>query len=262
MMNVMELIHIIILSVVEGITEFLPVSSTGHLILASKLLGIPATDFTKSFDIFIQLGAIMAVVSLYFRRVLAEPKIIKPIVIAFLPTGILGILLYKTIKTHLLNNDMVVIAALAGIGLLLIMLEWYWRKHPQKNTATLITLPVKTLVTIGLFQSLSMIPGVSRAGATIVGGMLYGLSRKDAVELSFLLAVPTMAAAVGLDLLKSAHAFSPVQIGILVIGFVLSWITAFVVIKAFIRYITRSTFTGFGIYRIIAALLYWAIVTL
>ena len=262
MMNVMELIHIIILSIVEGVTEFLPVSSTGHLILASKLLKITETDFTKSFDIFIQLGAIMAVVSLYFTRVIKEPKIIKPILLAFIPTGILGVLLYKTIKTHLLGNDMVVVVALAVVGAILIGLEWYWGKYPKKNTATLATLPFKSLIAIGLFQSFSMVPGVSRAGATIVGGMLSGLNRKDAVELSFLLAVPTMAAAVGLDLLKSAHTFTSGQIGILALGFILSWITAYIVIKGFIRYVTHSTFTGFGIYRIIAALLYWAIVTL
>lgn len=262
MMNVMEIIHVVFLSVIEGITEFLPISSTGHLILASKLLGIPATDFTKSFDIFIQLGAIMAVVSLYFRRVLAEPKIIKPILIAFLPTGILGVLLYKTIKTYLLNNDMVVVAALAGVGLLLIGIEWYWKKYPQKNTKTLLALPVKTLIAIGLFQSFSMIPGVSRAGATIVGGMLSGLSRKDAVELSFLLAVPTMAAATGLDLIKSAHTFTPGELGILALGFVLSWITAFIVIKGFIKFVTTSTFTGFGIYRVAVAVLYWVIIAL
>lgn len=262
MMNVMEIIHVVFLSVIEGITEFLPISSTGHLILASKLLGIPTTEFTKSFDIFIQLGAIMAVVSLYFRRVLSEPKIIKPIIIAFIPTGILGVLLYKTIKTYLLNNDMVVVAALAGVGLILIGLEWYWKSHPQKHTATLTTLSVKTLITIGLFQSFSMIPGVSRAGATIVGGMLSGLSRKDAVELSFLLAVPTMAAATGLDLLKNAHAFTPGELVMLATGFVVSWITAFIVIKGFIRFVTTSTFTGFGIYRIIVAGLYWTIISL
>lgn len=258
----MTTIQIIILSVIEGITEFLPVSSTGHLILASKLLGITATEFTKSFDIFIQLGAIMAVVSLYFRRVLAEPKIIKPIIMAFIPTGILGVLLYKTIKTYLLNNDMVVVAALAGVGLILIGLEWYWRRNPQKHTTTLTTLPVKTLITIGLFQAFSMVPGVSRAGATIVGGMLSGLSRKDAVELSFLLAVPTMAAATGLDLVKNAHTFTLSELGILAAGFILSWITAFVVIKGFIRFVTTSTFTGFGVYRIIIAAAYWMIVSL
>lgn len=258
----MNIFHTIILSLIEGITEFLPVSSTGHLILASKLLGIPATEFTKSFDIFIQLGAIMAVVSLYFRRILSEPKIIKPVLIAFIPTGILGLLLYKTIKAHLLNNDMVVVAALAGVGLILIGLEWYWKMHPQKHTATLTTLSVKTLITIGLSQSISMMPGVSRAGATIVGGMLSGLSRKDAVELSFLLAVPTMAAATGLDLVKNAHAFTSTEIGILATGFVLSWITAIVVIKGFMRFVTTSTFTGFGVYRIIIAAVYWMIISL
>lgn len=256
----MNLVHTVVLSIIEGITEFLPVSSTGHLILASKLLHIPESDFTKSFEIFIQLGAIMAVVSLYFKRVVKDPAFIRPIIIAFLPTGILGVLFYKLIKTYLLGSDMVVVSMLISIGALLILLERHWSLHPRPApTKTLLTLDTKTLLTIGLFQSCSMVPGVSRAAATIVGGMMSGLSRKDAVEFSFLLAVPTMAAATGLDLVKSAHAFTTSQIMLLALGFAISWMTALVVIKLFIRFVTRVTFTGFGVYRIIAGMLYWLI---
>ncbi len=257
----MNIFHVFVLSIIEGVTEFLPVSSTGHLILAAKLLAIPESDFSKSFDIFIQLGAIMAVVSLYFARIRKEPMIIKPILIAFLPTGILGIVFYKIIKSYLFGNDTVVVLMLAGVGALLIGLEWYWKKHPAKTHATIMTLRTKDLLTIGLFQSMSMIPGVSRAASTIVGGMLSGLHRKEAVEFSFLLAVPTMAAATGLDLLKSAHTFTPNEIALLSMGFILSWAIAFLVIKTFIRVVANATFVGFGYYRIAIALLYWLIVT-
>ncbi len=258
----MDIFHAIILSVVEGVTEFLPVSSTGHLILASKLLHISETEFGKSFEIFIQLGAIMAVVSLYLKRILAEPGLVRPVIIAFLPTGVLGVLLYKLIKTYLLANDMVVVTSLVGVGLLLILLEKYWASHPAPATKTITTLDTKTLLVIGLFQSCSMIPGVSRAAATIVGGMVSGLRRKDAVEFSFFLAVPTMAAATGLDLIKSAHSFTTSEFGLLGVGFVVSWITALFIIRAFIGFVTRATFTGFGIYRIVAGLLYWTAISL
>lgn len=258
----MNAIHVVILSIIEGITEFLPVSSTGHLILATKLLHVPASEFSKSFDIFIQLGAIMAVVSLYFSRIRKEPMLIKPIFIAFLPTGILGVIFYKIIKSYLFGNDMLVVYMLAGVGALLIGLERYWAKHPTTKHATIMTLPTKDLLSIGLFQSFSMIPGVSRAASTIVGGMLMGLNRKEAVEFSFLLAVPTMAAATVLDLLKSAHSFTQNELMLLAAGFVISWIVAFLVIKTFIRVVTNATFVGFGYYRIAIALLYWIIVSL
>ena len=257
----MNIIHTIILAAIEGITEFLPVSSTGHLILVSKMLQIPESDFVKSFEIFIQLGAIMAVVSLYMKRLIKEPGLLRPTVIAFIPTGLLGVLFYKLIKTYLLSNDIVVVAALIVVGAVLIALERYWAAHPAGSSKTILTLNTKSLLTIGLFQSLSMVPGVSRSAATIVGGMLSGLKRKDAVEFSFFLAVPTMAAATGLDLLKSARSFTLPEISTLMLGFVISWITALFVIKAFIRFVAHATFTNFGIYRILAGLFYWVMMT-
>lgn len=256
----MSIFHVIILAIIEGITEFLPISSTGHLILASKLLHIPASNFVKSFEIFIQLGAIMAVVSLYLNRVIKNSKLIKNICIAFLPTGIFGLLLYKVVKTYLLSNDIVVVITLASIGAILILLEWFFRKHPPKESTSIQNSPAPKLLSIGVFQSLSMIPGVSRSGATIVGGMLTGLSRKEAIEFSFLLAVPTMVAATGLDLLQSSSSFSINEYGLLALGFVIAWITAVIVVKAFITYVSQVSFTGFGIYRIVIALLYWVFV--
>lgn len=250
----------IILSVIEGITEFLPISSTGHLILATKLLHITESEFTKSFEIFIQLGAIMAVVSLYFKKIIQTPKILVPITIAFVPTAILGFIFYKTIKTYLLGNDMVVVSALSSVGLLLIIFEYFWNKSVKKATKSLASLTPREAICIGLSQSFSMIPGVSRAAATIVGGMIVGLSRKDAVEFSFLLAVPTMAAATGLDLVKSAYVFTTNELLILAIGFIVSWVAALIVIKAFVRFVKRATFVGFGVYRIAIAILYGLIV--
>ncbi len=252
----MSLFQAVLLSLIEGITEFLPVSSTGHLILASKLLSIPETEFVKSFEIFIQLGAIMAVVSLYIKKIIQAPNTLVPIVIAFAPTAVLGFIFYKIIKTYLFGNDIVVIAALGGVGLLLILLERYWKHRPQKTTRTFASLTPRESLFIGLSQSASMIPGVSRAAATIVGGMTVGLTRKEAVEFSFLLAVPTMAAATGLDLVKSARSFTSQEFLLLLLGFIVSWITALFVIKAFVRFVANATFTGFGIYRIAVAIIY------
>jgi len=261
MMFGMSIVATLLLSVLEGVTEFLPVSSTGHLILASRLLGIPATDFTKSFEIFIQLGAMMAVISLYWQRMVQQPQLFKPILIAFVPTGCLGLVLYGVIKTYLLGNDAVVAIALASVGALMILLEHYWRRHPRSATTSPPSLSVSRALAIGVFQSVSMVPGVSRAAATIIGGMATGLSRKDAVEFSFLLAVPTMAAATGLDLIKSAHAFSTDTFVLLGLGFIVSWITARMVMKAFVRLITHATLAGFGIYRIALAVLYWMLIS-
>ncbi len=256
----MNILQAIILSVVEGITEFLPVSSTGHLILVTKLLGIAETEFVKSFEIFIQLGAIMAVVSLYWQLIVKKPQLIKPLLIAFIPTGILGLVFYKIVKTYLLGNDVLVVVTLAGIGLVLIALEYYWKSHPPKSDKTSLTLSPMKLITIGLFQSLAMVPGVSRSASTIIGGMFMGLSRTDAVEFSFLLAVPTMAAATGLDLVKSVHTLTHGNLLILAVGFIVSWIVAAIVIRAFLNFVKHATFTGFGIYRVLAAAVYWLMI--
>ena len=256
----MNIVHAIILSTVEGVSEFLPISSTGHLVLVGKLLGIQNSEFTKSFEIFIQLGAIMAVATLYWKRIIEKPAIIKPLLIAFLPTGILGIFLYKTIKA-LFTADILVVTMLAGIGLMLILLEKYWKQHPTNTKHSIMTLSNKQLITIGLFQSVSMIPGVSRAAATIVGGMFMGLSRVEAVEFSFLLAVPTMAAATGLDLLNNFHVISQSgNLFLLGLGFIISWVVALYVMKAFVAWVQHATFISFGVYRICVAFLYLLIV--
>jgi len=240
-----------ILGIVEGFTEFLPISSTAHLILASDLLRIAQSDFTKTFEIVIQGGAILAVVALYWHRFL-EWESLKKIVAAFIPTGILGLALYKVVKTYLLGDTAVVLWSLAAGGVALILFE---KLFAEKDTvANIKDITYKQAVGIGLFQSIAMVPGVSRSAATIVGGMILGIRRELIVEFSFLLAVPTMLAATGLDLVKSAHSFSASQFGVLAIGFAVSFVTAIVGIKFLLGYVRHHTFTAFGVYRILLVL--------
>jgi undecaprenyl-diphosphatase len=252
----MNFFHAIVLGIVEGITEFLPISSTGHLILASKILHLSSTDFLKSFEITIQLGAILAVVVLYWRSFFVRFEILKKVIVAFLPTAVLGLIFYKIIKQFLLGNEQVVLWALFLGGVFLIVFELFYR---EKNNAVddVANISWGQAVLIGLFQSIAVIPGVSRAAATIVGGLILGLKRKTIVEFSFLLAVPTMAAATGLDLIKSAGDFSFSQFGFLAIGFIFSFLTALGAIRFLLRFIKNHSFILFGFYRIILAVLFW-----
>jgi len=252
----MSNIQAMILGVIEGVTEFLPVSSTGHLILASSLLGIAQSDFVKSFEIIIQLGAILAVVVLYARKILRERESILPIIVGFIPTAVIGLLAYKAVKTHLLGDPMVVVVSLAIGGVLMIIVERWLPQHlVRAHTSTSVSLRQALLV--GVFQSIAIIPGVSRSAATIIGGLLLGIERKTIVEFSFLLAIPTMAAATGLDLFKNASLFSGSQVGLLAIGFVASFVTAICSIQFLLRYIKTHDFTAFGAYRIVVAIAFF-----
>ena len=252
----MDLGQALILGIIEGLTEFLPVSSTGHLILAARLLKLPSTEFLKSFEIAIQLGAILAVVILYASSFLRDFAIIKRIAAAFFPTAVLGLIFYKIIKNFLLGNAQIVLWSLFLGGIFLIVFECL---HKEKNDAQedIAKMSLPKAFWIGVFQSLAFIPGVSRAGATIIGGLILGLKRKTIVEFSFLLAVPTMLAATALDLLKNASSFHADQFLFLAAGFVSSFIVAVVSIKFFLHFIQRHNFISFGIYRILAALLFW-----
>lgn len=242
----MHPVYAVILSVIEGVTEFLPVSSTGHMILAVTILHIQETDFVKSFEIIIQLGAILAVVVLYWKKLFYDKKII----IAFLPTAVIGLLLYKFIKTVLLGNPWIVVWSLGIGGILLILLEKF-HKEKQKSMSLF------DAFLIGCAQSVSVIPGVSRAAATIAGALLLGISRESAVEFSFLLAIPTMAAATGLDLVKSGGHFTGNQVELLAIGFVGAFLTAMVTVKWFIGFVKSHSFIPFAWYRIFTALAFW-----
>jgi len=255
----MNFFQAIIFGIVEGVTEFLPISSTGHLILTSELLKLPATEFLKSFEIAIQLGAILAVVVLYWKSFFVESEVLKKVIVAFLPTAILGIIFYKLIKQFLLGNEQVVLWSLFIGGFILIIFEIF---HKEKAGATedLSKISYRQAVAIGFFQSVAMIPGVSRAAATIIGGLTLGLRRKTIVEFSFLLAVPTMAAATGLDLFKNANAFSADQFGILAVGFIFSFLTALGAIKFLLHFIKNNSFISFGIYRVALAALFWFLI--
>ncbi len=248
----MTTIHTIILSIIEGITEFLPISSTGHMILAGELLGIPSTTFTKSFEIIIQLGAILAVVVLYAKTLLKNSDLIKKTLVAFLPTAILGLIFYKVIKTYLLDNVWVVIASLFIGGIVII---WFEKKLSKQAPLEDSPLTYKKALIIGLAQSVAMIPGVSRSAATIVGGQLIGLSRRQIVEFSFILAIPTMAAATILDLYKNYHLFTSADFAQLSLGFTVSFIVAILAIKTFLKYIQKNNLTVFGWYRIALAII-------
>ena len=248
----------VILGIVEGITEFLPVSSTGHLILASELLGLPSTEFLKTFEIAIQLGAILAVVVLYWRSFL-DFGILKKIAAAFIPTAVIGLLLHDLAKQYLLGNVQVVLWALAIGGAALIVFELL---HTEKDDAAgeVRDITYAQAAVVGLFQALAIVPGVSRSAATIVGGLIMGIRRVAILEFSFLLAVPVMVAATGLDLYKSAGSFSSADFTNLAIGFIVSFIVAFFSIRFLLRYVRTHTFIPFGIYRILLAVAFFFLV--
>ncbi|MDD5464839.1 MAG: undecaprenyl-diphosphate phosphatase [Candidatus Omnitrophica bacterium] len=254
----MHILVVLIFGIVEGITEFLPVSSTGHLMLTAKLLRISQSEFIKSFEIAIQLGAILAVVVLYWDRLMKSREIWKRLAVAFLPAALIGALFYKMIKRYLLGNNEVVLWSLFIGGLFLIIFELL---HREKKDAVeeLSAVSYPQALVIGLFQSVAMVPGVSRAAATIIGGLVVGLKRKTIVEFSFLLAIPTMLAATALDLFKSAQVFKPEQFVSLGTGFIVSFLVALAAIKFLLSFIKRHSFVAFGVYRVIIALVFWSI---
>ncbi len=250
----MEIKDAFILGVVEGLTEFLPVSSTGHLILTAHVLGLPHDEFTKSFEIAIQLGSILAVVFIYFERFIKDYETWKRVILAFIPTGLIGFALYKIIKGYLIGNDLVVVINLFLGGIVLILADRYCEKFCYLRDID--DLPVKKAPIIGLFQALAVVPGVSRSGATIIGGMLMGLSRRSAAEFSFILAVPTMLMATAYDLFKTGGQFESSQWELLGVGFITAFFTAMVSVKLFLKFLNSHGFTIFGVYRMVVAVAY------
>ncbi len=250
----MSIFDAIVLGIIEGLTEFLPISSTGHLILTSTLLGIPQSSFNKTFEIVIQFGAILSVVFLYFNRIKDNIELWEKIITAFVPTGIIGFVLYKIIKQYLFNPYVVVISLIIG-GFLIIIIE----KMMSKSQFVIIKMEdvsYKKALFIGVMQSLAVIPGTSRSAATIIGGLFSGMDRKTAVEFSFLLAIPTMFAATGYDLLKTGINLDSSQWHLIAIGFVVSFMSAIVAVKSFIAFVSRFTLISFGVYRIIIGILF------
>ncbi|TCD19330.1 undecaprenyl-diphosphate phosphatase [Pedobacter psychrodurus] len=244
----------IVLAIVEGLTEFLPVSSTGHMIIASSFMGIASDPFVKLFTIAIQLGAIMSVVVLYFKRFFKSINFYIKLLVAFIPAAIFGLLLSKKID-ELLESPMAVgISLLVGGIILLFVDKWY--NKPTINEEEEVN--YLTALKIGFFQCIAMIPGVSRSGATIVGGMSQKLSRKVAAEFSFFLAVPTMFAATAkklYDFYKEGNTITHDQTNLLIIGNVVAFVVALLAIKSFIGYLNKNGFKVFGWYRIAAGLI-------
>jgi len=252
-----------ILGVVEGATEFIPVSSTGHLIIVGDWLGFTGED-AKAFEIFIQLGAILAIVWLYrvrLGRVLGSAardpvsqRLLLNLFIAFLPAAVVGLLTHRLIKEYLFSPEIVAASMLAG-GIAILLIE-RWRPRPRVPSVDDIS-PGAALG-VGLAQVLSLVPGTSRSGATIMGGYCLGLTRQAATEFSFFLAVPVMVAATGFDLAQSTGALSAADVPIFAVGFGVAFLSALVVVRAFVTYVARSSFVAFAWYRIGFGLLFVA----
>lgn len=282
-----EFIKVLILSIVEGVTEFLPISSTGHLILVNQFVKLEPQEFSNTFNVIIQLGAIFSVVALYFRRLnpwdyeknykyfprnyknlngqskiyfrLTHPdkrtiELWKRVIVGVLPAGILGFLFDDFIDEHLFN-PMVVALMLLVWGLIIIFVEKRNNKRNAFVHDNIANVPYKTVLMIGFFQALAMIPGTSRSAATIMGAMILGLSREAAAEFSFFLAIPTMLGATLLKVIKNVHGFTGSQWLLIAIGMILSFVVAYIVIKKFMEYISKHDFIPFGIYRIILSLI-------
>ena len=244
-----------LLGLIEGVTEFIPVSSTGHLILASHWLG-QTGEAAKTFDIFIQLGAILAIVWLYRQRLThavlaarsdpASRRFLLNLLIAFLPAAIVGFLAHDWIKQRLFTPTVVASALVVG-GLVILLIE---RLHPRERVPEVTDVPPSTALGIGLAQVLSLVPGTSRSGATIMGGYTLGLSRRAATEFSFFLSIPVMVAATCYDLLKSRDALSLADAPAFAVGFLVAFVSAVIVVKAFLGYVSHHSFAAFAWYRI------------
>lgn len=246
----MNIIQTIILAIVEGITEFLPVSSTGHMIIAQKLLAIESTEFVKAFTVNIQFGAILSVVVLYWKRFFQTLDFYWKLIVAVLPALVLGFLFSDKIDELLENVAVVAVMLVLGGVLMLFVDKWFNKPNADQE------MDWKRALKVGFFQCIAMIPGVSRSMASIVGGMTTKLSRKNAAEFSFFLAVPTMAAASGYKLLKlfmdpAGKTLLSDNLLTLLIGNVVAFIVAMAAIKFFIGYLTKYGFNAFGYYRII-----------
>lgn len=243
----MDFFHAIILGIIEGLTEFLPISSTGHMILLSSLMGLEQNDFLKTFEVVIQLGSILAVLVLFFKKLKNDFQICLKLIIGFVPTGLLGLTLYPLIKSFF--HPTIVAYMLIFGGIIFLVIEYFYK--PQNRIEHTNQVSYKQAFFIGLFQSLAMIPGTSRSGSSIVGGLLLGLNRKCSAEFSFLLAIPTMFAATGYDLYKNFSILDSANLGLLMIGGFVAFLTALGIIKLFLKFISTFGYGFFGIYRIL-----------
>lgn len=259
-------LKVLILGIVEGVTEFLPISSTGHLLIVANLLGF-RQSVGGTFEIFIQFGAVLAVLGYYARDLLAQARAVRTdgatrrfwlgLVVAFIPAAALGLLLHGWIKRVLFASPTVIACSLIGGGIVLIAAEWM----PQRVTARALTgVTLRQALGIGVAQVAALIPGVSRSGAAMVGGLLGGLDRKTATAFSFYLAIPTLGAATLLDLLTSLGSLTAGDLGQLLVGTVVAGLVAWLSIGWLLRYVATRSFLAFGIYRIVAGTIILALV--
>ncbi len=256
-----DMLRAVILGVVEGVTEFLPVSSTGHLLLAGRFFDLGEDNFWKSFDILIQLGAILAIVALYFAKLwrtalgmfsnAEDRRFVIGVLVAFLPAVVVGLIAGKYIKEFLFNPWVVCFSLIVG-GAILLWVDQLDHK-PREHDATKFPLPM--YLWIGIAQCLAMIPGTSRSGATIVSAMLLGADKRSAAEFSFFLAIPTMFGAFVYDFYKNRADMTTDHLGIIAVGFVVSFVTAIIVVKTFLEYVTRHGFALFAWWRVIVGTL-------
>ncbi len=245
----MSVIDAILLGIIEGFTEFLPISSTGHLIVASEWLGLPQSDINKAFEVIIQLAAILAVIANYKSKfTLRHLDLWKKVMLAFLPIAAIGFLFRHQVKA-LFSIEIVAVMFIVG-GIVFLVVE-YFQRDRVAATADVEDVSYRQAMWIGIAQVFALIPGTSRAGSTIIGALLAGLSRKASAEFSFLLALPVMMAASGLDLLKHYAEFSGANLPVLLAGFATAFVTAWLVMKLFIRFLEHFTFVSFGVYRIL-----------
>jgi len=255
----MDFIQAIILGLIEGATEFLPVSSTGHMIVASQWMDLPPTEANKAFEVIIQLAAILAVVANYRDKFsLKHIDLWLKVALAFIPIGMVGLMFHKQIKTMFTVE---VVAPMFIIGGIIFLIVEYLHRDKEYPIQDIEHIQYKHALWIGIAQTFALIPGTSRAGASIIGGLLVGLGRKASAEFSFLLALPVMLAASGFDLLKHYQAFTGANLLVLGVGFVVAFMSAWLVMRLFIQFLEHFTFVAFGVYRILFGLfLLWVVV--
>lgn len=253
----MIFLHAVILGIVEGVTEFLPISSTAHLEFTSHLLGIVPSDFIKSFIITIQLGAILSVIIFYREKLTHSAQAWKNICIGFIPTGIIGFILYKLIKEFLLGNVWIAATMLIVGGVIILVVEkrFMERSFANKDIQSIEDLSVPQMIQLGVIQAIAVVPGVSRSGALIIGGMGIRIPRPVIIETAFLLAIPTMIAATGYDLLKTGITFSGNEWALMIVGSLVSLVTGYLTMRWLIAFVARSDFKWFGWYRIVVGTL-------
>ncbi len=251
----MNILQSLVLGIVEGLTEFLPVSSTFHLIMTSKILSLPSTDYLKLFEVVIQSGAIVSLLFIYAKTLLSDKKLMLNVLYSFIPTATVGFLLHKIIKSVFFESNWLMLTVFVGVGIIFLLLERSEQKSPNALRKSCQVLSIKDAIIIGFAQALSVVPGVSRAGSVIVAMMLLGYKRDEAAKYTFLLSMPTIFAASALDLFQGREMIMALSDGwiILAVGFFAAFVTAYFVVKWLTKYLTTHTLEIFGWYRLAIA---------